>query len=42
MLDDTALLRRYVNTRTEADFAELVRRHLDGVYSAALRQLGGE
>ncbi len=42
MLDDAALLRRYVDARAEADFEELVRRHVDGVYSAAFRRLGGD
>ncbi|MCX6951621.1 MAG: sigma-70 family RNA polymerase sigma factor [Verrucomicrobia bacterium] len=39
--DDIVLLRRYAETRDEAAFAELVRRHLDLVYGAALRQLSG-
>lgn len=42
MLDDAELLRRYVGERSEAAFAELVRRHLDLVYSAALRQVDGD
>jgi RNA polymerase sigma factor (sigma-70 family) len=42
MLDDAALLRRYAATHAEDAFAELVRRHLDGVYSAALRRVGGD
>jgi RNA polymerase sigma factor (sigma-70 family) len=42
MPDDASLLRRYAEERTETAFAELVRRHLDGVYSAALRRLGGD
>jgi len=42
MLDDTALLRRYAATRAEDDFAELVRRHVNLVYSAALRQVNGD
>lgn len=42
MNDDAALLRRYAEQRSEAAFAELVRRHLDLVYSAALRRLGGD
>ena len=41
MPDDAELLRRYAGTRAEDAFAELVRRHLDGVYSAALRRVGG-
>jgi RNA polymerase sigma factor (sigma-70 family) len=42
MADDSELLRAYVETRSEAAFAELVRRHLDLVYSAALRRVGGD
>ncbi|MBL9185870.1 MAG: sigma-70 family RNA polymerase sigma factor [Opitutaceae bacterium] len=42
MMDDAALLRRYAETRDEAAFTELVRRHLDGVYSIALRRVGGD
>lgn len=38
---DASLLRRFVATRDQGAFAELVRRHLDGVYSAALRQWAG-
>lgn len=38
---DAELLRRYADERSEAAFAELVRRHLDVVHSAALRQVGG-
>jgi RNA polymerase sigma factor (sigma-70 family) len=36
--DDIELLGRFVNERSEADFAVLVRRQIDLVYSAALRQ----
>ena len=36
-LSDLELLRDYVARRSEAAFAELVRRHVDLVYSAALR-----
>jgi RNA polymerase sigma factor (sigma-70 family) len=42
MLDDSALLQRFAATRVEDDFAELVRRNLNLVYSAALRQVGGD
>ena len=38
-LSDQQLLREYAQNRAEAAFAELVRRHVDLVYSAALRQL---
>lgn len=41
MPDDAELLRRYVDDRSEAAFAELVERHFGLVYAAALRQLGG-
>lgn len=39
---DSELLRRYVEEGSEPAFAELVRRHLDLVYAAALRRLGGD
>jgi len=42
MMDDSTLLRRYARDRSEGDFAELVRRHLNLVYSAALRQVNGD
>src|SRR5471030_2336469 len=42
MSGDTELLRRYVEERSEAAFAELVRLHLNVVYFAALRQVGGD
>ena len=42
MPNDAALLLRYAEHRDEAAFAEFVRRHLDGVYSAASRRLGGD
>jgi RNA polymerase sigma factor (sigma-70 family) len=38
MNDDATLLRRYAEDRSEAAFTELVHRHLDLVYSAALRR----
>jgi len=42
MTEDADLLRRYAETRAEDAFAELVRRHLNLVYSAALRQVRGD
>src|SRR6266550_7038435 len=36
---DQQLLRDYTGRRSEAAFAELVRRHVDFVYSAALRMV---
>ena len=38
-LTDQQLLRDYTDSRSEAAFAELVRRHVDLVYSAALRMV---
>jgi len=42
MTSDCDLLRSYAETKSEVAFAELVRRHLDLVYSAALRQVNGD
>lgn len=42
MQDDPSLLRRYVTSRDEAAFSELVRRHLPLVYSTALRRCFGD
>ena len=42
MLTDTELLRRYVEDRSEAAFGELVARHVNLVYSTALRLVGGD
>lgn len=41
MTDDAQLLRRYVESRSEADFTALVERHLGLVYHAALRRTHG-
>jgi RNA polymerase sigma factor (sigma-70 family) len=42
MDNDAQLLRRFVEEGSEAAFTELVRRHIDTVYSAALRRVGGD
>ncbi len=42
MTPDCELLRRYVDARSEDAFGELVRRHLDLVYSTALRGVNGD
>src|ERR1700709_84519 len=42
MNDDSTLLKGYSRDRSESDFAELVRRHVNLVYSAALRQVNGD
>lgn len=41
-MEDAALLRRYAENADQAAFAELVARRLPLVYSAALRQVGGD
>src|SRR5688572_21744454 len=42
MPSDAELLLAYAHERSEAAFAELVRTHVDLVYSAALRRVGGD
>lgn len=41
MIADSELLRRYQESRCERAFTALVERHIDFVYSAARRQVGG-
>lgn len=41
-MDDTHLLREYVDKNSEPAFARLVAQHLDLVYSAALRRVSGD
>jgi DNA-directed RNA polymerase specialized sigma24 family protein len=42
MTTDGELMHDYAETRSEEAFTELVRRHLDLVYSAAIRQVNGD
>src|SRR5947199_5651542 len=42
MRTDGELLRRYADSNSEEAFAELVRRHLNLVYSTALRGVNGD
>src|SRR4051812_25180383 len=41
-MKDSELLSRFVQDRDQATFAELVRRHVDLVYAAALRHVSGD
>ena len=42
MTDDGQLLQQYAQERSESAFGELVTRHIDLVYSAALRVVNGD
>jgi RNA polymerase sigma factor (sigma-70 family) len=42
MTDDQQLLERYIQERSEPAFSELVARHIDLVFSVALRRVNGE
>lgn len=42
MIEDCQLLRQYAEERSEAAFTELVNRHVNLVYYAALRRVGGD
>ncbi len=42
MTSDSELLAAFARTNSGDDFAELVKRQVDLVYSAALRQLNGD
>lgn len=42
MIDDATLLQQYARDGSEEAFAELVRRHFAGVYSAAVRRVDGD
>ena len=42
MNDDAELLRRYAEEGSQSAFTELVRRHVDLVYAAAMRRTGGD
>ena len=42
MMDDKQLLHAYARERSESAFGELVTRHIDFVYSTALRVVNGD
>ncbi len=42
MSDEASLFRRFAESHAPEVFAEIVRRHLDAVYSTALRRVGGD
>src|SRR5688500_14257630 len=42
VMNDFELLRCYADERSDAAFAELVKRYIDFVYSAAFRQVGSD
>src|SRR3954468_19128631 len=42
MVEDSELLRRYVEERSQAAFTQLVERRVNLVYAVALRQVGGD
>jgi DNA-directed RNA polymerase specialized sigma24 family protein len=42
MMDDEQLLRAYSRERSESAFGQLVTRHIDFVYSAALQMVNGD
>src|ERR1051325_4558911 len=41
-MNDRDLLKAYAETKSEEAFAELVHKHIDLIFSAALRQVGGD
>lgn len=42
MIDDSELMRRFAHDRSQGAFRLLVDRHLNLVYSASLRRVGGD